>query len=400
MKINIKYAQNFVDPATLNKYKIRKKEVFNILDHDKMNGWLNPNLSCLNDILRVKEQVLNNSQCLVVVGIGGSLLGSYALYEMFTPYFDKAKFPVIFVEPTLSSTYMIGLLKYLEKVDFSLNVVSKSGTTFETILIYEAIKQVMEEKYSSLELQKRIIITTNPDTGSLKKEALEKGYEMFEIPNNIVGRYSLLTAAHLFPLSFCLDIKELILGYRNGLTKREEAFDYATIRRSLFDGKKYIESFVTYENNWYYYLEWVKQLFAESEVKNGKGIFPVSIFHTRDLHSLEQFFQEGNTTIFETFFKIRQSHKYKINGKDLHSINKFVEDTVIATHVKKNIPCMVIELEDVTSFSIGEISSFLYLTAAFSGYLFYRNPFKQPEIEDYKKSIQIQYYNTYSCKDN
>lgn len=391
MKIDIRNVDKFIDSFQLDTYKKRKDEIYNLLDCEKMNGWLEPDLSCLDDIFRVRDRVVNNSRCLVVVGIGGSFLGCCALYEMFTPYFKKDKFPIIFAGTSLSSAYMKELLEYLETVDFSLNVISKSGTTMETMITYEAIKKVMEKKYSSLEMRERIIVTTDPVKGTLRKEALEQGYDTFEIADNIGGRYSLLTAAHLFPLSFCLDIKELIMGYKEGLKRREEAFSYAVIRKCLFDKGKYVENFVSYENNWYYYLEWLKQLFGESEGKNGKGILPISMIHTRDLHSLGQFVQDGNKIMFETFFKINQSRECIIDGKDLHHVNRLVEDSVITAHVAGDVPCMVIELDSITPKTMGELSSFFFLVAAFSGYLFEINPFNQPGVDVYKKEVKNNY---------
>lgn len=388
MRIDTGKVDKFLDSFQLETYKKRKNELYNLLDQEKMNGWLNPDLSFLDDIFKVRDRVLNNSKCLVVVGIGGSFLGSCALYEMFTPYFKKNKFPIIFAGTTLSSNYMNELLEYLETIDFSLNVISKSGTTMETMLTYKAIKEVMKKKYSSLEMRKRIIFTTDPLEGTLRKEALEQGYDTFEIADNIGGRYSLLTAAHLFPLSFCLDIKELIVGYKEGLRKREEAFSYAVIRRGLFDKEKYVENFVSYENNWYYYLEWLKQLFGESEGKNGKGILPISMIYTRDLHSLGQFVQDGNKIMFETFFKIKQSSECIINGKNLHDINGLVEDSVIKAHFLGDVPCIIIELDELIPKTIGELSSFFFLTAAFSSYLFDVNPFDQPGVEVYKREIK------------
>ena len=168
MKINTRNVDKFIDSFKLETYKKRKDEIYNLLDHEKMNGWLKPDLSCLDDIFRIRDRVINNSKCLVVVGIGGSFLGSCALYEMFTPYFKKDKFPIIFAGTSLSSTYMKELLEYLETVDFSLNVISKSGTTLETSLTYEAIKKVMEKKYSSLKMKERIIVTTDPIKGTLR----------------------------------------------------------------------------------------------------------------------------------------------------------------------------------------------------------------------------------------
>ena len=389
MKIDVStYMKSFLDSTLVEKYQNRKDEVFQKLDSAYMNGWCQPDLSFVDDIFKVRDQILKHSKCLVVVGIGGSFLGSRAFYELFTPYFKKRDFSIIFAGTTLSSHYMKELIEYLEEVDFSLNIISKSGTTMETSLTYQAIKKVMEKKYTKDEMKKHIIITTDPVRGALRQEVNEEGYYSFSIPDNIGGRYSLLTAAHLFPLSFCIDICLVIEGYLCGLQRREEAFSYAVVRRVMFDLGKVVENFVSYENNWYYYLEWLKQLFGESEGKDGKGVFPVSMIHTRDLHSLGQFIQEGNKIIFETFFKIKHSFSYSIEGCDLHSINLLVEDSVMSAHYRGGVPLVVIELEEVSLKVMGEVSAMFMLVAAFSGYLFDINPFDQPGVEVYKSEVK------------
>ncbi len=390
MKLDITtHVNQFLDKDVIKKYSDRKDEVFNLLDSASMNGWLHPDLTYIHKILEVRDRVKKNSQCLVVVGIGGSFLGSAALYEMFKPYFKRDDFEIIYAGTTLSSSYMSELVSYLKTVDFSVNVISKSGTTMETSLTYTAIKKVMEEKYSPWELKERIIITTDPVKGDLRKEVEEVGYTAFEIPDNIGGRYSLLTAAHLFPLSFCIDINELISGYQDGILLKELAFSYAVVRRSLFDSGKVVENFVTYENNFYYYLEWLKQLFGETEGKESKGILPISMIHTRDLHSLGQFVQEGNKILYETFFKIKNNREdFFINVRSLHQDTLIVEDSVIAAHVSGGVPCIILELDDVSPYTIGEVSAFFLLTAAFSGFLFDVDPFNQPGVEVYKSEVR------------
>lgn len=389
MKLDIAtYMDKFLNKELVKKYSSRKMDVFQKLDAADMNGWLSPDVSFVDDILKVRDRVRSQSSCLVVIGIGGSFLGSCALYSMFTPYFKEQDFKVIFAGTTLSSSYMSELLEYLETVDFSINVISKSGTTMETSLTYSAIKSVMEKKYSREDIKERIIITTDPVKGNLRREVEEEGYSSFVIPDNIGGRYSLLTAAHLFPLSFCLDIKELIEGYFEGIKRRDDAFSYAVIRRSMFDQGKVVENFVTYENNFYYYMEWLKQLFGETEGKNGVGVFPVSMIHTRDLHSLGQFIQEGNKIIYETFFKIKKMKSCDIDGRDLHDMNLLVEDSVISAHVSGGVPCIVLELDEVSPKNLGEVSAFFFLVAAFSGYLFDVDPFNQPGVEVYKSEVR------------
>lgn len=389
MKIDVStYVNQFLDSKLVEKYSNRKDEIFKKLDQADMNGWLNPDDSFIDQLLEVRNEVLSHSKCLVVIGIGGSFLGAKAFYEMFTPYFKKKSFPIIFAGTTLSSTYMKELLEYLDNIDFTVNVISKSGTTRETELTYSVLKKLLEKKYIPKEVKKHIIVTTDPVKGTLRDEINREGYHSFVIPDNIGGRYSLLTAAHLFPLSFCLDIKELILGYQEGLNFRNDAFLYAVCRRSLFDLGKVVENFVAYENNWYYYLEWLKQLFGETEGKKGKGILPISMIHTRDLHSLGQFIQEGNKIIYETFFKLKNMPVCNVNGKDLHKINLIIEDSVISAHVSGEVPCIIIELDDFSPRSMGRLSSFYFLVAAYSGYLFDIDPFDQPGVEVYKTEVK------------
>ena len=379
--------KKFIEEDIFQKYNSRKDEVFKKLNNDSMNGWMMPPIDYLDDIYRVRDRVKNSSKCLVVVGIGGSFLGAKAFYDLFTPYF-KDSFKIIFAGTTLSSRYLSELIDYLKDVDFSLNVISKSGTTMETTITYLAIRKLMEEKYSIEELKERIIMTTDPVKGKLREEVNKVGYDSFVIPDNIGGRYSLLTAAHLLPLSFVLDIEELIKGYMEGLKLKEEAFLYAVTRRSLFDLGFVAENYVGYDEKWSSYLEWIKQLFGETEGKEGKGILPISMIHTRDLHSLGQFIQEGNKIVFETFFKIRHMSDCVIDGKDLHQMNRVVEDSVITAHVSGGVPCITIELDEVTPKTIGEVSSFYFLVAAFSGFLFDIDPFNQPGVEVYKKEVK------------
>lgn len=389
MKFDYKtYMEQFLDRDLYLKYYQRKEEVFTKLDNASMNGWMKPDVSCVAHILEVRDEVVNHSSCLVVVGIGGSFLGSCAFYSMFTPYFQESNFPIIYAGTTLSSNYMSELLEYLEDVDFSVNVISKSGTTMETSITYLAIKKLMEKKYSKEEMKSRIIITTDARDGNLRKEVEEEGYPSFVIPDNIGGRYSLLTPAHLFPLSFVLDINELISGYFKGLEFREDAFLYAVIRRTMFDQGKVVENFVTYEEDMANYMEWLKQLFGETEGKEGRGILPISMVHTRDLHSLGQFVQEGNKILFETFFKVLSSSSCVTSLGDFKDINLLVEDAVIHAHVKGGVPCIAIELEEKSPKVLGEVSSFFFLVAAYSGYLFDINPFDQPGVEVYKSEVR------------
>lgn len=380
---------SFINKDNYDELMSKKMDIYNKFSQEYMTGWTKRiSLEEVNNIKKVVSEVKKHSKCLVVIGIGGSFLGSYAVKEMLGSYFGKEKFEVIYAGTTLSSKYMSELLEYLEDTDFSINVISKSGTTMETTITYKLIKELMESKYSGEELRKRIIITTDKDKGSLRKEVEECGYTSFEIPDDVGGRYSVMTAAHLFPLAFNIDIDDFIEGYYKGEKYREDAFAYAVTRKCLSDCGKVVENYVTYEGNMYYFTEWLKQLFGESEGKDGKGIFPVSSVHTRDLHSLGQFIQDGNKIIFETFIKVEESDDVRYKDKKLHDINNIVLDSVRKAHYSGEVPSIEVKLTEVDEEVVGELMYFFMLSAAFSGYLFEINPFDQPGVEVYKKEVR------------
>lgn len=380
---------SFIDKDNYDMLMDRKIEVYNKFSKEYMTGWTKKiDKEEVRKIKDVAKEVKSHSKCLVVIGIGGSFLGSYAVKEMLGNYFKKDKFEVIYAGTTLSSKHMNELLEYLEDIDFSINVISKSGTTMETTITYRLIKNLMESKYDGEELRKRIIITTDKVKGSLRKEVEEMGYTSFEIPDDIGGRYSIMTAAHLLPLAFNIDLDDFIEGYYEGERYREDAYKYAVIRKCLSDSGKVVENYVSYEENMYYFTEWLKQLYGESEGKEGKGIFPVSTIHTRDLHSLGQFVQEGNKIIFETFFKVIESDRINYNNKDLHEVNNIVLDSVRKAHFSGDVPSIEISFIEVNEEVIGKLMYFFMLGAAFSGYLFDINPFDQPGVEVYKKEVR------------
>ena len=380
---------SFIDKDNFNSLMSRKDEVYSKFNEAYMTGWIKPiEVEELNEILRVRDEVLEHSECLVVIGIGGSFLGSYAVEKMLSPYFNNYNFEVIYAGTTLSSKYMNELLDYLRDKDFSINVISKSGTTMETTITYKLLKGLLEEKYSGEDLVKRIIVTTDKVKGSLRQEVNEMGYPSFSIPDDVGGRYSIMTAAHLFPLSFNIELEDFLNGYYSGEDLREDAFKYAATRVALYNSGKVVENYVTYEENMYYFTEWLKQLYGESEGKEGVGIFPVSTVHTRDLHSLGQFIQEGNKIIFETFMKVENSDEVIYNGKNLHEVNNIVLDSVRSAHKLGEVPSLEISLERVDEATIGQLMYFYMLGAAFSGFLFNIDPFNQPGVEVYKKEVR------------
>ena len=384
------YIKPFINENKYDELYSKKDEYIARLRASDMTGWTkNIDIEILNNIERVSNYIKNNFDCLVVIGIGGSFLGSYSFHEAFKKYFNDDSFEVIYAGTTLSSKYLDELYEYLKNRNFCINVISKSGTTMETNITYNLLKDLLKRKYDSEEIKRRIIVTTDKENGTLRKEANEEGYISFEIPSDIGGRYSFMTPAHLLPLALNHNIKNIVDGYYDGKKNIDKAYEYACIRKLLFDNKKTVENFIVYEENLSYFTEWLKQLFGETEGKNNVGIYPTSMVHTRDLHSLGQFVQEGNKILFETFIRIdKTNHFIKYNNNDLHTINNIVEDSVMKAHFMGSTPCMEIELDELNESNLSELIYFFMLSAAFSGLLFGVNPFNQPGVEVYKKEVK------------
>lgn len=383
------YVDKFIDKEKYNQLMTKKEEIIDKLDHSNMTGWrdeIDPKL--IEEINETAKFIKYNYDCLVVIGIGGSFLGSYAFDSMFRKYFDDNKFEIIYAGTTLSSKYLDELLRYLTGKNFCINVISKSGKTMETTITYKLLKDLIKRKYPE-EVKDRIIITTDKENGPLREEANTEGYKSFVIPNNIGGRYSFITPAHLLPLALNYNINEIIDGYYHGKRLIDNAYQYAVTRKLLFDDNRYVENFCVNEQNFIHFIDWVKQLFGETEGKERVGILPTSCIHTRDLHSLGQFIQDGNKIVFETYIKVKRSDNFiEYNGRELHEISNIVEDSVIRAHYKGDVPCIEINIEELTPYNIANLIYFFQLSAAFSAYLFGVEPFDQPGVEIYKQEIR------------
>lgn len=372
------YMKKYIDADSI---KVNTEELFKKLENDSMNGWYK---KCVDDntlskIETVAKRIQDNSDVLLVIAIGGSFMGSYALKELFVPKFKKLNTEVIYIGNNLSNEYLEEVIDYIKDKSVSVNVISKSGNTLEINLTYKKVKEYLEKRYDSEELKERIIITTDISGGILRREVNDYGYTSFEIPKNIGGRYSIMTSAHLLPLRVLnLDIDELISGYMNGFNYKEEAYKYSFIRNKLFSKNKFIENFSVYQPSLYYFTEWLKQLFGESEGKDNKGIFPISTVNTRDLHSLGQFLQEGKDIIFETV----------IRNLDDNDINNTVLESVCRAHYKGYTPSNVISISKINLYNIGEVMAFFMTSAALSAYLFDVDPFNQPGVEKYKDEVK------------
>ncbi len=385
-----KYTKDYLTEKEFNEIQLKKTDIIKKLQNSNMAGWTKEiDETIIAKIKETANYIKDNFDCLVVIGIGGSFLGSYAFDKMFRKYFDDDKFEIIYAGTTLSSKHLEELIEYLRNKNFCINVISKSGTTMETTITYKLLKDVLKRKYEAEELKNHIIVTTDKEKGILREEANEMGYKSFVIPDDIGGRYSFMTPAHLLPLAINYNIDEIIDGYYHGKRLIDAAYEYAATRYLLYKHGKVVENFTVSEENMSFFSEWLKQLFGETEGKNGVGILPTSTVFTRDLHSLGQFIQEGNKILFETFIKVTETDNYiEYDKKTLSTINNIVIDSVIRAHSKGKVPCLEIEMDKLTEENVGMLIYFFQLSAAFSGYLFGIDPFNQPGVEVYKQEVR------------
>ncbi|MFA5259835.1 MAG: glucose-6-phosphate isomerase [Candidatus Omnitrophota bacterium] len=362
--------------------------------------------SVLDDIIGLGRTVREHSDCLIGIGIGGSYVGIRASLEFLIA---EQKMPVYFAGQNLSAGYLYHLLEGLKDKRITVVVISKSGTTTEPALAFRIIKNFMEEKYSPAELKKRIITITDAEKGALRSITKKEGYRSFAINNDVGGRFSVLTPVGLVPLAIAgIDIKGLIQGARQaaadcGVMDMEKnlAYKYAAARYLLYQRGKAIEVLSTFYQRLSFVEEWWKQLFGESEGKDGKGIFPASLSFTTDLHSMGQLLQEGERNMFETFLMAEDSgHEVIIPaddanldnfncvaGKDLDFVNKQAYKATAMAHYEGGVPNMTITIPCFDAFSLGELYYFFEKAVAITGYLLEVNPFNQPGVEAYKKKM-------------
>lgn len=367
-------------------------------------------------IQKAAKQIQSDSDALVVIGIGGSYLGARAAIEMLTHTFyntlpkGKRQTPEIyFVGNNISSTYVTHLLQLLEDKDISVNVISKSGTTTEPAIAFRIFRELLEKKYGKEGARKRIYATTDREKGALKKLANEEGYESFVIPDDVGGRYSVLTAVGLLPIATAgVDIDAMMKGAADARTafsspsiKENLAYQYAAVRNALYRKGKTTEILVNYEPSLHFVSEWWKQLFGESEGKDNKGIYPASVDFSTDLHSMGQFIQEGNRTLFETVIQVEQVPESIVIGTDpenldglnflsgqtMDFVNKKAFQGTMLAHTDGGVPNLIVTLPDMTAYTFGYLVYFFEKACGVSGYLLGVNPFDQPGVEAYKKNM-------------
>ncbi|MBU8879722.1 glucose-6-phosphate isomerase [Bacillus sp. FJAT-29790] len=368
-----------------------------------------------NEFARIKEaakRIQSHSDALIVIGIGGSYLGARAAIEALSHSFHNQmndKTQVYFAGQNISSTYITHLLELLEGKDISVNVISKSGTTTEPAIAFRIFRDYMEKRYGKEEARKRIFATTDQSKGALKMLADEEGYETFVIPDDVGGRYSVLTAVGLLPIAVAgLNIDRMMEGaveayhkYNNSDLLTNECYQYAAVRNVLYNKGTAIELLVNYEPSLHYFSEWWKQLFGESEGKDQKGLFPASVDLTTDLHSMGQYVQEGRRNLIETVVQVKkplielkiQEDQENIDGlnflagKTMDEVNKKAFQGTVLAHIDGGVPNLLVELDEINEFSFGEMVYFFEKACAISGYLLGVNPFDQPGVEAYKKNM-------------
>lgn len=424
-KINLEIEFSGIDTKDIMKEASRVEEIHNELnskknDENEFLGWMNLASNYekkeIEKIKKAARKIRKDSEVLVVIGIGGSYLGARAVIESlnstfynYLPASERLGPQVLYAGNNISGEYLNDLVELIGNRDLSINVISKSGTTTEPAIAFRFFREFMENKYGIKEARKRIYVTTDKERGALKALADREEYETFVIPDNVGGRYSVLTPVGLLPIAATgIDIDKLLLGakiaedkYNDPNLKYNDCYKYAVIRNMLYKRARHIELLVTYEPKMHYITEWWKQLFGESEGKDRKGIYPDGADFTTDLHSIGQYIQEGRRNLFETVLNIENKEENvaihldednldEINylaDKTMDFVNKKAMEGTIKAHVDGGVPNIIINIDELNAETIGQLIYFFELACAMSGSLLGVNPFNQPGVEKYKTNM-------------
>lgn len=420
---NLEHIKSFITDSKLSVYKDKVANTFKTI-YDKSGagndflGWTTlpseMTTDFIQDIKNQAELLRKKSEVFVVVGIGGSYLGARAVIEALSHQFGALinkvdNTQIVYAGHNMSEEYMVELLELLDNKEYSMAVISKSGTTTEPAVAFRILKNHLENKYGKEEARTRIVAITDKERGALKTLANEEGYKTYIVPDNVGGRYSVLTPVGLLPIAVAgIDIEELVngaLAVENYCKENQNADNvvaqYAVARQALYHDGKTNEILVSYEPRMQYIAEWWKQLYGESEGKDGKGIFPASDIFTTDLHSMGQYIQEGLRNLFETIISVENPTKEiripladsdldqlnYIAGKRLSEVNHTAETATILAHVDGGVPNIVIQIPEISASTIGQLIYFFEMGCALSGYMLEVNPFDQPGVEAYKKNM-------------
>ena len=422
LKLNLNYVGKYADKE---KFDSMRSEVFAAhkmltegtgLGSDFL-GWLDLPVNYDKDeFRRIKEsaeKIKKDSEVLVVLGIGGSYLGARAVIEFIKSnnynLLKKDTPDIYFGGNTISSSAVAELMQLIDGRDFSINVISKSGTTTEPAIAFRIFKEILENKYGKEEAAKRIYVTTDRQKGALKALADAEGYETFVVPDDVGGRYSVLTAVGLLPIAVAgIDIDALMQGaadareaYASDDLDNNDCYRYAAVRNMLYRDGKAIEMLAAYEPSMTLWCEWFKQLFGESEGKDGKGLFPASAIFSTDLHSLGQYIQQGERCLFETVLWVKEPKTDVeigfeeangdglnfVAGKTVHYVNRKAFEGTVLAHTDGDVPNIILELDKQDEYNLGYMIYFFEKACGLSGYLLGVNPFDQPGVESYKKNM-------------
>ncbi len=421
IKLNSSYVGNSASAAELAKIEAEVIKAHHMLHEgtgagNAFLGWLdlpvNYDKAEFEAIKKAAEKIKSDSQALVVIGIGGSYLGARAAIEFCKSsnynLLAKETPQIFFTGNTISSSSVAEVMSLIDGKDFSVNVISKSGTTTEPAVAFRVFKELLEKKYGKAEAAKRIYVTTDKAKGTLKSLADKEGYQTFVVPDDVGGRYSVLTAVGLLPIAAAgIDIDALMNGAADAMQKYSvpsldnDCYKYAAIRNLLYRSGKKVEMFVGYEPSFTLMCEWLKQLYGESEGKENKGIYPSSAIYSTDLHSLGQYVQEGERIMFETvvyFDKPRTDVSIEqdpenvdglnfLAGKTVSFVNRKAFEGTLLAHTDGDVPNIVLEVEQMDEYNLGHLIYFFEKACAISGYVLGVNPFDQPGVESYKKNM-------------
>lgn len=422
LKLNLNYVGKYADKEKFDSMRSEVSAAHKMLTEgtglgSDFLGWLDLPVNYDKDeFRRIKEsaeKIKKDSEVLVVLGIGGSYLGARAVIEFIKSnnynLLKKDTPDIYFGGNTISSSAVAELMQLIDGRDFSINVISKSGPTTEPAIAFRIFKEILEKKYGKEEAAKRIYVTTDRQKGALKALADAEGYETFVVPDDVGGRYSVLTAVGLLPIAVAgIDIDALMQGaadareaYASDDLDNNDCYRYAAVRNMLYRDGKAIEMLAAYEPSMTLWCEWFKQLFGESEGKDGKGLFPASAIFSTDLHSLGQYIQQGERCLFETVLWVKEPKTDVeigfeeangdglnfVAGKTVHYVNRKAFEGTVLAHTDGDVPNIILELDKQDEYNLGYMIYFFEKACGLSGYLLGVNPFDQPGVESYKKNM-------------